>query len=689
MSRRFIYSFCLFLSLALVSFTAPEKLAFDKYHTPDEVASVLKSWSSAYPQLTKLITAGKSSGNSDIFVLRIAAQGRSIPDPDKRPAVFISANIEGAHLVGTEAALMLIEKLLTKYGTDKMVTSLLEKRTVYVAPLLNPDVAQNFFAQTRYERLTNNARMDDDLDDLLDEDGPEDLNKDGFITLMRVKDPEGKWISDPTEPRLMRAADAKKGEKGIYEIYSEGLDNDGDGKYNEDPPGGVELNRNFPHDFEFYVNAAGRWPISQKETIALIEFLVSHPNIAMVLNFSTENTFLNLQQTGRAAAAGARVRVPRNFASFLGLDPEKEYDIQELVALLKGMNIFGGREIDESMVAMMLGLGPAMTIDRQDQPYMEAVQKDYKDGLKKAKIDYPEKRAKGVGKGSFVAYCYYQYGVQVFSSDLWTIPEPQKAPPAKDALTVDKLKTMTSEEFLALGEEKIDAFLKEQGAPPNFKASMLMEMVKSGRVTPERMVEMMQRMPRGQAGQAAGSAAEGEHPDAYIVKWSDTALNGKGFVDWKPFKHPTLGDVEIGGFVPYLKLTPPPSEIEKTIAFYSDFYIDLMNRLPQLEIKETKVKALENGLYQVTVYFTNTGWFPTSTAQGRRAGTSWPIRVRVQTTKDQTIFSGRVTETIPFIDGSGDTKKLEWTVKGKKGSKVTITASSPKLDSVTRAIVLE
>jgi len=319
---------------------------------------------------------------------------------------------------------------------------------------------------------------------------------------------------------------------------------------------------------------------------------------------------------------------------------------------------------------------------------MEAVQKDYKDSMKKAKLDYPEKRAKGVGKGSFAAHCYYQYGVQVFSSDLWAIPEPQKPPAAKDALTVDKLKTMTSEEFLALGEEKIDAFLKEQGAPPNFKASMLMEMVKSGRVTPEKMVEMMQKMPRGQAGQAP-AAAEGEHPEAYILKWSDTALKGKGFVDWKPFKHPTLGEVEIGGFVPYLRLAPPPSEIEKTISFHTDFYIELMNRLPRLEVKETKVKPLEDGLYQLTVYFTNSGWFPTSTAQGRRAGTSWPIRVQLRIAKDQTIFSGRATETISFIDGSGDTKKLEWTVRGKKGSKVTITASSPKLDSVTRAIVLE
>ena len=119
-----------------------------------------------------------------------------------------------------------------------------------MAPLLNPDVAQAYFSKTRYERRRNGLHMDDDLDDLVDEDGPDDLNKDGLITQIRVKDPEGTMIPDPSDAKLMRKADSKKGEKGIYKIYTEGLDNDGDGLYNEDPPGGVEINRNFPHDFE-------------------------------------------------------------------------------------------------------------------------------------------------------------------------------------------------------------------------------------------------------------------------------------------------------------------------------------------------------------------------------------------------------------------------------------------------------
>jgi hypothetical protein len=615
-----------------------------------------------------------------LYVLRIAARGSA--KPDSRPAVFVSGNVEGNHMVGTEATLMLIEKLLSKYGSDKKITAFLEKRTVYAAPLLNPDAAKHFFLKPLNERKANYKPVDEDLDDLIDEDGPDDLNKDGIISQMRVKDPEGKWVPHPADPRLMRKAEFKKGEAGIYQVYTEGIDNDGDGKYNEDPRGGVEINRNFPHDFEYSVKAAGLWPVSQVETIALIEFLISHRNIAMVLNFSSENTILNLAQTGKARVGAEKIKLPKLMAPMLGLDPEKEYSIKEVVELLKGLFGGGGFEITEDMVAGFLGLGPAVKIDKKDMPYIEAIQKEYKEALKKAKLNYPEKRAKGVGKGSFAAYCYYQLGVQVFSTDLWAVPEAKKKD-KKDTLNAEKLKTMSSEEFVALGEEKIAAFLKEQGAPPALNAEKLIKAVETGKITPAKMAEMLEKMPKKAAGK------EGEHPDSYIIKWSDSTLKGKGFVPWKPYKHPALGDVEIGGFVPYLKTTPPAAEIEKTISFHTDFYLKLMYRLPELQIKETKVESFGNNLYQVTLYLANGGWFPTTTAQGRRARSAYPVMVRVKTSKGQTFFSGRPIERVPFLEGSGGTKKLEWTIKGKKGARVTITASSPKSGSVSTIVVLK
>ncbi len=136
---------------------------FEEYHRPDEIVPLLTSWSSQYPELAQPITIGKSAGGQDLVVLRIAAQPEGSGDPDWRPAVFVSANVEGVHLIGTEAALMLIETLLERYGSDEKVTSLMEKRIVYVATLLNPDGALSCFENPRYERSTKSTSVDDDL----------------------------------------------------------------------------------------------------------------------------------------------------------------------------------------------------------------------------------------------------------------------------------------------------------------------------------------------------------------------------------------------------------------------------------------------------------------------------------------------------------------------------------------------
>lgn len=488
----------------------------------------------------------------------------------------------------------------------------------------------------------------------------------------------------------MRKADPQKGESGVYKLYVEGLDNDGDESYNEDPPGGVDIQRNFPHDFENNEAPAGRWPVSQNEPLALVQFLNAHRNIALVLNYSHENTLLNLEQTGRARAAGEKVKVPERFAGMLGIDPEQEFELKEVVEMIRGSGFMpGGMEITEERIAQMLGLGAAVTLDRQDQQVFEAVQKDYKDALKAAQIEYPEKKARGVGRGSFVAFCYFQYGVPVFSTDVWTVPEVKKQT-KEDDLTLEKIKGMTKEQFLAIEESRLDAFLKAQGGGSGrFGAAEIRKMVESGQVTPARMAEMAERMQRARPGGGAAAAAGAENVDTDVLKYSDASLEGKGFVPWTPFKHPTLGDVEIGGFAPYVRVLPPASQIEKLAAFSTDFYLKLIDRVAELSIRETRVKPIDENLFAITCYLTNPGWFPTSTAQGRRAQSSWPIRVQIKTAENQSLFSGRPIETIPSLAGSGGTQKLEWTVRGKRGSTVEISAQSPKLGSVSTVVTLE
>lgn len=66
--------------------------------------------------------------------------------------------------------------------------------------------------------------------------------------------------------------------KWIY-FWWEGIDNDGDGLFNEDWIGGVDLNRNYGYDWVPYPGY-GEYPFSEPETAAVRDFVMSHPNIA-------------------------------------------------------------------------------------------------------------------------------------------------------------------------------------------------------------------------------------------------------------------------------------------------------------------------------------------------------------------------------------------------------------------------
>ena len=132
----------------------------------------------------------------------------------RRPALLIAANFEGDHLVGSALALATAEYLLANYPADAAVKQRLESSVIYIVPRMNPDGAEQMFAPVKALRRTNATPFDADNDARTDEDGPEDLNKDGVITLMRVKDPKGPYMISPDDARLMKRADPAKGESG-------------------------------------------------------------------------------------------------------------------------------------------------------------------------------------------------------------------------------------------------------------------------------------------------------------------------------------------------------------------------------------------------------------------------------------------------------------------------------------------
>ena len=274
MATRYLSAFALLSALMLFPLQHDaQNPSAAGYHDHAALSRALRQLAQQHSGLIQLKSIGKSLKGRDIWMIQMSGRGT---DPLAKQALLVVGNAEGDHVIGSEVALGMAQYLANGYGRDEKITKVLDTRTFYIVPRLNPDGAELFFGSTKHEHSGNLNPRDDDYDWKVDEDGPEDLNGDGLITLMRVKDKEGDWCIDEKDPRLMKKKDADTSPEKLYALHPEGIDNDGDELYNEDGPGGFNTNRNSPHNFGYRFRGTKVYPASELETQALIHFLTRY-----------------------------------------------------------------------------------------------------------------------------------------------------------------------------------------------------------------------------------------------------------------------------------------------------------------------------------------------------------------------------------------------------------------------------
>jgi hypothetical protein len=243
----------------------------------------LNNLAKSYSQYAKLAAIATTVGGKEIWMLTVGTGNTST-----KPAIAIIGGVEGNHLLGTELAIGFAENLLQGSSTDS-IKNLLNKSTFYIYPNMSPDATEQYFAKLQYERQGNASSTDDDRDGKLNEDGFDDLDGNGKITQMRVESLIGEWRVHPDDARILVKADAAKGEKGSYTLYTEGIDNDKDGTLNEDGEGGVWFNKNFSYKHPSFTQGSGEFAVSEAETRALLDKLYEQFNVYAVVSFGSNN----------------------------------------------------------------------------------------------------------------------------------------------------------------------------------------------------------------------------------------------------------------------------------------------------------------------------------------------------------------------------------------------------------------
>ncbi|HTN74445.1 MAG TPA: M14 family metallopeptidase, partial [Pirellulaceae bacterium] len=255
-------------------------MRWNLFHDYQESTDLLKKLAATFPEQCRLQSLGTTYGKREMWLLTITnfQQGEA----DQKPAYWIDGGIHANEIQATEVALYTAWYLLETHGRSEFVRNLLRDRVFYIVPMMSPDSRDAHFyeANNTHSPRSGQRPIDDDKDGLIDEDKPDDLNGDGHITQMRVRDPNGRWKAHADYPQLM--IQAKDGEKGEYRLLgSEGFDNDGDGQVNEDSDGYYDPNRDWPIGWQpSYVQpGAYRYPFSIHENRVVADFINAHPNI--------------------------------------------------------------------------------------------------------------------------------------------------------------------------------------------------------------------------------------------------------------------------------------------------------------------------------------------------------------------------------------------------------------------------
>ncbi|MDH3890160.1 MAG: M14 family metallopeptidase [candidate division Zixibacteria bacterium] len=289
-------AFRIFLTLALLvastaSATKAGKLtlSFDHYFDGPEMTRSLEQLNAAYPNLTELRIIGTSEEGRDIHLLTIN-NNKTGKDTEK-PGVYVDGTIHGNEVQAAEVCLYLAWYLLESYDSNESIKELVDSRAFYIIPVVNVDQRWRFFTDAGHYNKGRTAMVpyDDDRDGLADEDSSEDLDGDGEILRMRVADPFGGYKTHPDDPRVM--VRVEPGEIGQWRrLGSEGIDNDGDGRLNEDGPGYLDMNRNYGFKWQppYVQSGAGDFPMSSKPTKATSDFIITKPNICF--NFAFHNS---------------------------------------------------------------------------------------------------------------------------------------------------------------------------------------------------------------------------------------------------------------------------------------------------------------------------------------------------------------------------------------------------------------
>ena len=571
-----------------------EPLTFDHYFPYSELTSHLRAIAERRPDLMTIESIGRSHEGRDIWCATVT---NSATGPaSEKPAFWCDGNIHATEVSATSALVYFLHRLVSEYGSNADITRCLDTRAYYIVPRVNPDGAEQFFAEPANRKFLRSSTRPYPYDEEpIDGLKRQDIDGDGRFLSMRIPDPNGPWKPHPDEPRLLTRRDPTETGGTYYRLLPEGILENWDGETIRIQPNkeGLDLNRNFPAHWrqEFEQYGAGPFPTSEPEVYTLVRFITGHPNITGGITFHTYSGVL-LRPYGTHA--------DETF-------PAEDLWTYQTIGK-KGSDITGY---------------PAVSVFH-----------DFK------------YHPKEVITGVFDDWLYDHVGVFGWTVEIWS---PQRQAGITEGFSPDTKQ----------GSFKFIDWFRDHPADDDVK----------------------------------------------MLKWSDEELGGKGYIDWYPYEHPQLGSVELGGWDAIVAFRNPPLPfLEKEISLFPDWLLWHALISPRLEIVKLTADKLADGAYRIRLVVDNTGWLPTYvTKKAMERKLVRAVVAEIELPDGAELVTGRKREEAGQLEGrayksvgafgwtsdpTDERAKVEWTVKGRPGQQVKVTARHERAGTVRGEVTL-
>ncbi|GIJ22534.1 M14 family metallopeptidase [Micromonospora lutea] len=148
--------------------------AFRSYSEPGGIRDEITATAARYPKLTKVQTIGRSGQGKPILAMKVTRNAKNTRD-GKRPAVLYAGAQHAREWITPEMTRRLMHHVLTRYGSDREITRLVDTTELWFIPVLNPDGYDHTF--TAGNRLWRKNLRDNDGDGQITGVDGVDLNR--------------------------------------------------------------------------------------------------------------------------------------------------------------------------------------------------------------------------------------------------------------------------------------------------------------------------------------------------------------------------------------------------------------------------------------------------------------------------------------------------------------------------------